>query len=77
MQTSVQHVPQQVPVALKELLKHNLAELTNQDIITKVEESTPWISSMVANMKPGKLQLWVNPRDLYRETKQPNIECQH
>ena len=34
----VQHVPQWVPVAMKEPLKYKLAELTKQGIITEVEE---------------------------------------
>ena len=51
----VQHVPRRVPVVIKETLKQKLAEFTKQGIITKVEEPTPWISNMVAIMKPGKL----------------------
>ena len=66
--TPVQHVPQRVPVAMKEHLKHKLAELTEQGIITKVEEPTPWISNMVAIMKPSKLRLCIDPRDLNKET---------
>ena len=41
--TPVQHVPRQVPVAMKKPLKHKLTELTKQGIITKVAVSTPWI----------------------------------
>jgi len=60
-QTSVQHVPCRVPVAMKQPLKNKLAELTKQGIITKVEEQTPWISNMVTIMKPGKLRLCIDP----------------
>jgi len=40
---------------MKEPLKQKLAEPTKLGIITKVKEPTPWISNMVASMKPGKL----------------------
>ena len=46
-------------MAMKEHLKHKLAELTEQDIIMKVEEPTPWISNMVAIIL-GKLQLCID-----------------
>ena len=70
----VQHVPQRVPVAMKEPPKRKLAELTKQDIITKVEEPTSWISNMVAIMKPNKLCLCIDPRHLNRAIKQPKYQ---
>ena len=59
---------------MKEPLKHKLAELTKQGNITKVEEPTPWISNMVAVMKPNKLRLCIDPRDLNRATKRPKYQ---
>ena len=70
----VQHVPRRVPVAMKELLKQKLADLTKQGIITKVEEPTPWISNMVAIKKPGKLRLCIDPRDLNKAIKRPKYQ---
>ena len=70
----VQHVPRWVPVAMKEPLKHKLVELTKQGIITKVEESTPWISNMVAILKPNKLRLCIDPRDLNKAIKRPKYQ---
>ena len=70
----VQHVPRRIPVAMKEPLKCKLAELTKQGIITKVEEPTPWISNMVAIMKPNKLRLCIDPRDLNRAIKRPKYQ---
>jgi len=37
---------------MKELLKQKLMKLTKQGIITKVEKPIPWISNMVAILKP-------------------------
>ena len=70
----VQHVPRRVPVAMKELLKQKLADLTKQGIITKVEEPTPWISNMLAIKKPGKLRLCIDPRDLNKAIKWPKYQ---
>ena len=70
----VQHVPRRVPVAMREPLKCKLAELTKRGIITKVEEPTPWISNMVAIMKPNKLRLCIDPRDLNRAIKRPKYQ---
>jgi len=70
----VQHVPRRVPVAMKECLKQKLSELTKQGIITKVEEPTSWISNMVAIMKPGKLRLCIDPRDLNNAIKWPKYQ---
>ena len=70
----VQHVTRRVPVAMKELLKQNLAELTKQGIIMKVEEPTSWINNMVAIRKPGKLRLCINPRDLKKAIKRPKYQ---
>ena len=70
----VQHIPCQVPVAMREPLKCKLAELTKRGIITKVEEPTPGISNMVAIMKPYKLRLSIDPRDLNRAIKRPKYQ---
>jgi len=71
---TVQHVPRRVPVAMKEPLKHKLTELTKQYILAKVEEPTPWISNTVVIVKPNKLRLCIDPRDLNREIKQPKYQ---
>ena len=72
--TPVQHVPRWVPVAMKEPLKCKLAELTKQGIITKVEKPTPWISKMVAIMKPNKIRL---PETSTRQLNDQSIKCVH
>ena len=52
----VQRTPQHVPVALKEKLEAKIEELEEREIIRRVEEPTPWISSLVAVLNPGKLE---------------------
>ena len=70
----VQHSPRHAPVALKEKLKQKLQELKSKGIIAKVEKSTPWISSLVAVLKPGKIRVCINPRDLIKAIKRPKYQ---
>ena len=60
----VQDVPRRVPVPLKAKLKEKIDDLVKTGIITKVTEPTPWISSMVSVLKPGKLRVCLDPRNL-------------
>ena len=43
-------------------------------IIAKVEKSTPWISSLVAVLKPGKIQVCINARYLNKAVKSPKYQ---
>ena len=65
---------QHVPVAMKHRLKSKLEELTKQGIITKVQEPTPWISNIVTIMKPGKVRVCIDPRDLNKAIKRPKYQ---
>ena len=60
----VQHAPCRPPVALKERPKQKIQEMESKGIITKVEEPTEWISSMVAVVNPGKVRVCIDPKDL-------------
>ena len=60
----VQDVPRRVPVPLKAKLKEKIDDLVKTGIITKVTEPTPWISSMVSVLKPGKLRVFLDPCNL-------------
>ena len=63
----VQHAPRRVPVALRETLQHTLTDMTKQEIITPVQQPTPWISSMVVVPKSnGNLRICLDPQDLNR-----------
>ena len=65
----VVHPPRKVPVALKEKLKVELDNLVENKIITPVTEPTPWVSSMVIVVKPNKLRICLDPKDLNRALK--------
>ena len=67
----VQHQPRRVPLPLKQELKKKLGELEKQGIIAKVNGSTPWINSLVAVKKPGKLRICIDPKDLNKAILRP------
>uniref|UniRef100_A0A8C5QD11 Gypsy retrotransposon integrase-like protein 1 n=1 Tax=Leptobrachium leishanense TaxID=445787 RepID=A0A8C5QD11_9ANUR len=59
-----------VPVSLLKPLQEELASLEKQGIITPVERSTDWISSMVIVKKPsGKLRICIDPKPLNKALK--------
>ena len=60
------HPPRRVPVSLREHIKAKLDEMVQQDIFTPVTEPTPWMSSMLVVVKPDKLRICIDPRDLNR-----------
>ena len=60
----VQHQPRKVAVSPKRELKEKIDQHTKCGVLAKVTKHTPWISSMVAVKKPGKLQICLNPKDL-------------
>ena len=72
--TPVQHAPRQTPVALKERLKQKLQEMESKGIIMKVNEPTAWISSMVAVVKPGKVRVCIDPKDLNKAIQRPKYQ---
>ena len=72
--TPVQHAPRRTPVALKERLKQKLQEMESKGIITKVNEPTAWISSMVAVVKPGKVRVCIDPKDLNKAIQRPKYQ---
>ena len=71
---AVQHAPRRAPIALKAKLKEKITELENKGIITKVVEPTAWISSLVTVVKPEKLRICIDPRDLNKAIKRPKYQ---
>ena len=67
----VQHGPRNVPVALKADLKKKLEELVAAKVITRVDEPTDWISSMVAVRRNNKLRICLDPKDLNAAIRRP------
>ena len=59
------HAPRRVPHSLKGRLQEELGRLENLGIITKQQEATEWVSSMVVTEKKnGQLRICIDPKDL-------------
>lgn len=52
------------PAALKEKIVQKLQEMAEDGYITKVEQPTEWVSSMVAVTRGGKIRICIDPSDL-------------
>ena len=57
----VQHAPRRAPVDFKTKLREKLHELESKQIMTRVDEPTAWICSLVTVLKPGKVRVRIDP----------------
>jgi hypothetical protein len=67
--TPVVHPPRRVPLALKEQIKEELQRMEDAGVIVKQTEPTDWVNSMVTVIKPEKIRVCIDPRDLNRAIK--------
>ncbi|CAB3979326.1 Transposon Ty3-G Gag-Pol poly [Paramuricea clavata] len=67
--TPVVHPPRRVPLALKEQIKEELQRMKDAGVIVKQTEPTDWVNSMVTVIKPEKIRVCIDPRDLNRAIK--------
>ena len=60
----------QIPTALREKFKADLDRLENLGVLTKIDEPTAWVSSVViATKKSGALRICIDPRPLNQALK--------
>jgi hypothetical protein len=67
--TPIVHPSRKVSVAIKERLRNELERITKMDIIKPVSTPTPWVSSLVTVVKPGKLRICIDPKHLNQNIK--------
>ena len=67
--TPVVHPPRKVPLALKEQIKEELERMENAGVVVKQTEPTDWVNSMVTVIKPEKIRVCIDPRDLNQAIK--------
>ena len=60
----VVHPPRKVPVSLKEKIKDELDRTEKAGVIVRQTEPTDWVNNMVAVVKPNKIRICIDPRDL-------------
>jgi hypothetical protein len=74
------HAARKVPVVLREKVKVELERMEKLKVITKVDEPTKWVNSMVVVPKPnGEVRICIDPRDLNKAInrehyKMPTLE---
>ena len=62
--TPVVHPPRRLPIAIRELVQRKLDEMEADDIVAKVAEPTPCVSSMVVVRKKNvDVRICIDPRD--------------
>lgn len=70
----VVHAQRKFPIQKKKELKENLEEMERLQVITKTNEPTDWVNSMVCTRKEnGSLRICLDPKDLNRAIKR----CHH
>ena len=62
----VVHPPRKVPVAMRQKVHQELDRMEKLGVIVKVEEPSPWVSSMVTVVKPekDKVRICLDPKHL-------------
>jgi len=68
------HPPRRVPVALRPRIKSKLDELVERQVIVPVTEPTKWVSIMLAVIKPNKIRICIDPRDLNRAIRREHYQ---
>lgn len=75
--TPVIHAPRRVPAPLRDCLKKELDRMCQMQVITKVEEPTEWVNSMVCVDKKNKnkeLRICMDPGDLNQNIKREHYQ---
>ncbi|XP_056017509.1 uncharacterized protein K02A2.6-like [Ostrea edulis] len=74
--TPVIHPPRKVPAALQDKVRTELDRMETLGVITKQDEPTDWVHSLVTVRKPNKLRLCIDPKDLNRAIKREHYHLQ-
>jgi hypothetical protein len=71
--TPVVKPPRKIPLAMKAAVKEELDRMEKLEVISKIEEPTEWVSSMVAaKKKSGEIRICIDPRDLNKVLQRPH-----
>ena len=65
----VVHAARRQPQSLKDRIVEKLKEMEANKQITKVEQPTEWVSSMVVSLRNDKLRICIDPSDLNKVIK--------
>ena len=65
----VVHAPRYVPAALRPKIKAELDRMEQMEVISPVTKPIDWVSSLVTIVKPGKIRLCIDPKNLNEAVK--------
>ena len=68
------HPPRRVPVALRNQIKEKLDEIVASGILAPVTEPSEWVSSMLVIVKPNKLRICLDPRDMNKAIRREHYQ---
>lgn len=69
------HPPRKIPLNLITKLEQTLKEMTQMDVISKVNKATDWVNSLViVEKKDGSLRLFLDPKDLNKSIKREHYK---
>ena len=71
--TPVIHPPRRVPIALKDKVKQELDRMEREGVVVRQTDPTPWVNSMVTVVKPNKVRICIDPRDLNTAIKREHF----
>jgi len=71
---AVVHPPRKVPVSLKDKIKDELDHMEQTGVIIRQTEPTDWVNSMVTVVKPNKIRICIDPRDLNRAIQREHFQ---
>lgn len=67
--TPVVRPPRRVPLAFKGKIKEELQRMEEAGVVVRLTDPTDWVNSMVTVMKPNKIRICIDPRDLNKAIK--------
>ena len=70
---AVVHPPRKVPVSLKGKIKDKLDCMEQIGVIVRQTEPTDWVNSMVVVVKPNKIRICIDPRDLNKAIRREHF----
>ena len=72
----VVHAPRHVPAALRPKIKNELDRMEQTEVISPVTNPTDWVSSLVTIVKPDKIRLCIDPKNLNEAVKREHYPMQ-
>ena len=72
----VVHAPRHVPAALRPKIKNELDRMEQTEVISPVTNPTDWVTSLVTIVKPDKIRLCIDPKNLNEAVKREHYPMQ-